>query len=433
MTRTDKIHFGSMINGIGGNTDGWRHPEVDATASTNFDYYKNRAQLAEKALFDFVFIADGLSISEKSIPHFLNRFEPITVLSALASVTNKIGLVGTFSTTFTEPFTLARQLASLDQLSEGRAGWNVVTSPQAGAAKNHHIFKELPAHSQRYEIAQEHLDVVRGLWHSWEDDAFTRDKETGEYYDPEKFHALNHQGKYYEVAGPLNIGRSKQGEPVVFQAGASDTGRDFAAKNADAIFAIGTDFEKAQAFYRDVKARREALSQDSQQLKIFPGISTVIGATKEEAEAKYQEYASLIPIDHALTYLGRYYDDYDLTQFDLDAPFPDLSEVGKNGFQSSTAEVQKDAEKRGLTLRQVAIEQAFRRPQFLGTAEEVADLLQEWFEGEAADGFILVAEIPGSFEDFTEQVIPILQDRGLYRTEYPAETLRGNIGIEKAN
>ncbi len=422
------IHFGSILHGVGGTTDGWRHPEVDETASTNFDFYKARTKLAEKGLFDFVFIADGLYISEKSIPHFLNRFEPITLLSSLAAITENIGLVGTFSSTYTDPFTLARQLMSLDHLSNGRAGWNLVTSPQAGVAKNYNN-RELPPHDERYKIAQEHLDVVRGLWRSWEADAFPRNKETGEYFDPSKLHRLNYEGDYYQVTGPLNIGRSKQGEPLIFQAGSSENGRAFAAGNAEAIFTHSSSLEETKAFYDDVKKRAQAAGKNPDNVKIYPGINPLVADSLEDAEAKYQEFASLIPIENAVRYLARYFDDYDFSSYDLDAPFPELGDIGKNAFRSTTDYIKQRAKENNQTLRQVALEQAVPRPNFIGTPTDVADEIQRWFEAEAIDGFIIGSDIPGSFERFINEVIPILQERGIYRKAYAGSTLRENIGV----
>lgn len=429
MSRTDLIQFGAMIHGVGGTTDGWRHPEVDPSASTNVAFYKQKAETAEKGLFSFAFIADGLFISEKSIPHIFNRFEPITILSTLAASTTHLGLIGTFSTSFTEPFTIARQLMSLDHISGGRAGWNLVTSPQAGAARNHSK-ESLPDHSRRYAIAQEHVDVVRGLWNSWEEDAFVRNKETGQFFDPDKLHRLYHKGEYFQVEGPLNIGRSKQGEPVVFQAGSSESGRAFAARNADAIFTHSSSLEETKAFYDDVKKRAADYGRDVSKLRIFPGISPIIAGSQEEAEAKYQEFAELIPIENAVKYVARFFDDYDLSRFPLDEPFPDLGDIGKNAFQSTTDRIKRDAKARNLTLRQVAREAAFPRTLFIGTPEGVASLIETWFQAEAADGFIIQSDIPGTLEAFVDHVIPILQEKGLYRKSYPADTLRGNLGLD---
>lgn len=422
-----QLHLGAILHGIGSTTDGWRHPDIDATASTNFDFYQQRAQLAEQAFFDFVFIADGLFISETSIPHFLNRFEPITLLASLAQVTKHIGLVGTFSSTYTDPFTLARQLMSLDHLSKGRAGWNVVTSPQAGAAKNYNN-RTLPPHDERYDIAKEHLEVVQGLWRSFEEDAFVRNKETGQYVDFSKMHRTHYQGNYYQVEGPLNIGRSPQGEPVVFQAGASEKGKAFAAKHAEAIFTHSTSIPAMKEFYDEITDQAAVYERKA---LVLPGISPIIGETKEDAEAQYQAVAQLIPIENALNYLARYFDDHNFHQYPLDEPFPDLGMIGKEAFRSTTDKIKQEAKERGLTLRQVAIEQALPRPLFMGTKEDVADLIEEWFNQGAVDGFIIGGDYPHAFERFVHEVVPLLQAKGIYKTKYTHDTLRGNLGLDE--
>ncbi|MCQ4085716.1 LLM class flavin-dependent oxidoreductase [Saccharibacillus sp. JS10] len=428
MTDSRKLKFGAIIHGVGGSITGWRHPKVLSDASVNLDFYKRQALTAEEGKFDLVFIADGLYINEKSIPHFLNRFEPLTILSALAAVTSHIGLVGTLSTSYSEPFTVARQFASLDKISGGRAGWNVVTSPLEGSARNHNI-RNHPAHADRYEIAEEHLDVVRGLWDSWEDDAFVRDKESGVFFDPDKLHTLNHTGRYFSVEGPLNIDRSKQGQPVVFQAGSSEAGKSLAARSADTVFTGHERLEDAQAFYRDVKQRAIANGRQAQDIAILPGINPIVGATREEAEAKYQEIASLMTIEKALEYLGRFFDHHDFSQYELDAPFPDLGDIGSNSFKSGTDKIKQDAKEQGLTLRQVALRSATPKTAFIGTAEDVADRIQEWFEAEAADGFIVHTDLPSGLRSFVDHVVPILQERGLYRLDYESDTLRGNLGV----
>ncbi|WP_103106105.1 LLM class flavin-dependent oxidoreductase [Brevibacillus reuszeri] len=425
-----QLKLGAMLHGIGGNISGWRHPDAITDASVNFELYKKWTQKAEAGKFDFVFIADGLYITEKSIPHFLNRFEPITILSALAAISSKIGLVGTVSTSYSEPFTIARQFASLDLISGGRAGWNVVTSPLEGSALNYgKTEQEHPSHPERYKIANEYLEVTTGLWDSWEDDAFVRDKETGVFFDPKKMHTLNHKGKYFSVKGPLNVARSKQGQPVVFQAGASEDGKDFAAKVANAIFTGQETLEEAKAYYDDVKGRAKALGRNPDEISILPGIGPIIGSTQDEAERKYTEAASLVSIDRALDFLGRFYEHHDFTQYPLDEPFPDLGELGRNSFQSSTDRMKAWAKEEGLTLRQVALRVATPKPTLLGTPEKIADTLQEWFEAGAADGFIVGAAVPRGLEEFVDQVVPILQERGLFRDEYEADTLRGNLGI----
>ncbi|MBE1445345.1 LLM class flavin-dependent oxidoreductase [Paenibacillus sp. OAS669] len=431
MSKDRKIKFGAIIHGVGGNMAAWRHPKAIADASVNFDFYKQQAQKAEEGKFDLVFIADGLYINEKSIPHFLNRFEPITILSALAAVTSRIGLVGTLSTSYSEPFTVARQFASLDHISHGRAGWNVVTSPLEGSALNFSkTIEEHPDHPKRYRIATEYLQVTKGLWDSWEDDAFVRDKETGVFFDPKKLHRLDHKGEFFSVQGPLNIGRSKQGQPVIFQAGSSDDGKNLAAKEADAIFTGHPTLADAQQFYQDVKKRAVSFGRSPEDIVILPGIGPIIGQTHEEAERKYQEIVDLMSIDKALDYLGRFYDHHDFTQYPLDEPFPDLGDLGKNSFRSTTDRIKKEAQEEGLTLRQVALRAATPKTQFIGTPEHVADLIQEWFEQKGADGFIISSAVPNGLNDFVDHVVPILQERGVYREEYEADTLRGNLGLK---
>lgn len=425
-----KMKFGAIIHGVGGNIAGWRHPDIQADASVSLEFYTNQAQKAEEGKFDLVFIADGLHINEKSIPHFLNRFEPLTILSALAAVTSKIGLVGTLSTSYSEPFNVARQFASLDHISNGRAGWNVVTSPLEKTALNFSkTIEEHPDHAKRYRIAAEYLQVAKGLWDSWEDDAFVRNKDTGVFFDSDKLHQLNHRGEFFSVQGPLNIGRSKQGRPLIFQAGSSEAGKDLAAREADAIFTGHLTLSAAREFYQDVKNRAEALGRNPDELAILPGIAPIIGTTEEEAERKYQEIANLVSIDKALDYLGRYFEHHDFSQYPLDAPFPELGDLGKNSFQSHTDRIKQQAKAHNLTLRQVALQETTPKPTFIGTPEKVADLIQEWFEGNGADGFIIGSAVPNGLNDFVDFVVPILQKRGLFRTEYEAETLRGNLGI----
>ncbi|MCM3080679.1 LLM class flavin-dependent oxidoreductase [Brevibacillus invocatus] len=430
MTQKRQLKFGALIHGVGGHISGWRHPEIEPDASVNLSFYIAQALKAEAGKFDLVFIADGLYINEKSIPHFLNRFEPLTILSALAAVTERIGLVGTVSTSYSEPFTVARQFASLDHISQGRAGWNVVTSPLEGSALNFSkTVEQHPDHATRYRNASEYLEVAKGLWDSWEDDAFVRDKASGIFFDPKKLHTLNHQGEFFSVQGPLNVGRSKQGQPVIFQAGSSDAGKDLAASSADAIFTGHPTLEDAQHFYQDVKSRAQARGRHPDELLVLPGIGPIIGSTDEEAERKYEEIANLVSIEQALNYLGRYYDHHDFSQYSLDDAFPDLGDLGKNSFRSTTDRIKKTAEDKKWTLRQVALQEATPRPLFIGAVEKVANRVQEWFENRGADGFIISSNVPKGLDDFVDHVIPILQQRGLYRTEYDADTLRGHLGL----
>jgi FMN-dependent oxidoreductase (nitrilotriacetate monooxygenase family) len=428
MTKTRKLKLGANIQGVGNSMSTWKHPDVFADASVSLDYYKQQALIAESGKFDLAFIADGLYITEKSNPHFLNRFEPITILSALAAVTSNIGLVATLSTSYSEPFTVARQFASLDHISGGRAGWNVVTSPLEGSAKNFSK-GEHPEHELRYRIAEEFVDVVKGLWESWEDDAFVRNKETGVFFDPNKLHPLNHKGEFFSIQGPLNIGRSLQGYPVVCQAGSSESGRDLAAKTAEAIYTAHEAMAEAKLFYQDIKQRAAAYGRNPEEVLIFPGINPIIGLTQEEAESKYEEVANLVTIENALAYLGRYFEHHDFSQYPLDEPFPELGDFGSNSFRGTTDKIKEEAKARNLTLRQVALRASTPRSQFIGTPEKIADLVQQWFEEKAADGLIIRTSVPKALDDFVELVVPILQERGIYRTEYEAETLRGNLGI----
>ncbi|OZB95365.1 LLM class flavin-dependent oxidoreductase [Paenibacillus sp. XY044] len=429
MSKPKKLKLGAMIHGVGGGWEDWRHPDAITDASVNFDFYKREALTAEAGKFDFAFIADSVHITANSSPHYLNRFEPLTILSALAAVTSRIGLVGTLTVSYSEPFTVARQFASLDHISHGRAGWNVVTSWLSGSANNYSK-DEHPPHETRYRIAQEHVDVVRGLWDSWEDDAFVRDKPSGVFFDPGKLHALNHKGEFFSVQGPLNIARSKQGQPVIFQAGTSEDGRNFAAKNADAIFVGHETIEEAQSYYRDVKGRAAGFGRNPDDLAILPGIRPVIGRTEEEAERKYQETVNLVSIEKAVVALGRPFNDFDFSRFPLDEPFPDLGDLGLNSQQGSSEKIKRLAKEHNLTLRQVALRFATPRSQFVGTPEQVADTIQQWYEQGAADGFIIGVGIPNGLQDFVELVVPILQQRGLFREAYEHDTLRGHLGLK---
>jgi FMN-dependent oxidoreductase (nitrilotriacetate monooxygenase family) len=424
-----RIHLGAIIQGPSGNMSAWRHPDAVADASINVDFVHDLARAAEAAKFDLLFVADGLHINAKSIPHFLNRFEPLTLLSALASITHRIGLVGTLSTSYSDPFTVARQFSSLDHLSDGRAGWNVVTSPLEGSAKNFSR-NQHPEHALRYRIAAEFLSVTKGLWDSWEDDAFVRDKANGVFFDPDKLHTLNHKGEFFSVAGPLNIGRSRQGRPILFQAGASDDGKAVAAEHADAIYTRQESIPLAQAFYADVQKRLAAQGRAPDSLKVFQGISVIVAESADAAEARYQEAARLVTIDNALDYLGRYFDHHDFAQYPIDAPFPDIGDLGSNQFRSATDAIKRDAYERGLSLREVALEAATPRPSFSGTPEQIADGLQTWVEARATDGFIVRGGTPTAFTDFATRVVPVLQERGAFRRDYEGATLREHLRID---
>jgi FMN-dependent oxidoreductase (nitrilotriacetate monooxygenase family) len=419
-----------MLQGAGGHMNSWKHPAGPADASVNLDFYIRTTQKAEAHGIAFAFVADGLFINEKSIPHFLNRFEPISILSALATVTSKIGLAGTISTSYSDPFTVARQFASLDLVSNGRAGWNVVTTPLEGTARNYS--RDHPDHALRYEIADEYLQVTQGLWDSWDDDAVVRNRETGQFFDPAKLHALNHKGRFFEVAGPLNIGRSAQGQPVIFQAGSSDAGIGLAGKYADAVFTHSPSIDETRNFLRKVKASAVVHGRQADDVKIFPGIGPVVGATREEAEAKYQAIRELLTVEEALAYLGRYFDHHDFSQYPLDEPFPELGEIGRNSFRSTTDRIKADAKARGLSLRQVALEAATPRSQFVGTGARVADEIIRWVDDGAADGFILgFPVLSQGLDDFVTHVIPVLEARGRYQRTLPGNTLRDHLGLPR--
>ncbi|MFW2435347.1 LLM class flavin-dependent oxidoreductase [Staphylococcus cohnii] len=424
-----KIDFGIMLNGPGSHMHAWKSNDVPSDASTNFDFQLDIARKAEKAGFSFVFVADGLYINEKSIPHFLDRHEPLTFLAALAPITRQIGLVGTISTSYSEPFTVARQLLTIDKISKGRAGWNVVTSPLAGSADNYSK-GDHPEHDIRYDIAEEHIQVVQGLWDSYEDDAFTFDVESGEYVDKSKMHTLDYKGQYFQVKGPLNASRSEQGQPVIFQAGASPKGQAYAAKYADAVFTLGESLEIAKSNYDSIKNQAQAFERDPDHVKVYPMLAPVIGKDKDEVERRLNELKSLATIEEALDYLGRYYDHHDFSQYELDAPFPELGDVGKNSFRATTDAIAERAKSQNLTLREVALEETVRQSPFTGTYEEVAALIIEWFEQGAADGFIFGPHVYGEiYDEFLNEVLPILESKGYYSKSYEGSTLRDHLGI----
>ena len=425
------MRLGAFLAGTGSNMASWRHPNAVADAAINLDYYRQLTRKAETAKLDFVFFGDGLYISEKAHPNFLNRFEPLTLLAALAMDTTKIGLAATLSTSYSEPFTVARQFASIDHISGGRAGWNIVTSPLEGSALNYSK-AEHPQHDLRYRMAAEYIEVTKGLWDSWEDDAFVRNKETGQFIDPEKLHRVNHKGEFFSVQGPLTISRSKQGRPILIQAGSSEAGKDFASQVADAVFTGQANIDDAREFYQDVKGRAVKHGRRPEEILMLPGCNPIVGSTAAEAEQKYQEIANLVVIGDALNYLGRYFNDIDFTQYDLDEQFPELGDFARNGWESATDRIKKVSREEGLTLRQMALRSTTPKGPFIGTAEHIADTMQAWFEAGAADGFMMNASVlPQGFDDFVDHVLPILKDRGLFRTEYQHDTLRGNLGLAK--
>lgn len=425
---TRHITFGIMLQGAGAHMNSWRHPSSPADASVNFDFFVRTARKAEENGIAFGFVADGLFINEKSVPHFLNRFEPIAILSALAAATRTFGVVGTISTSYSDPFTVARQLASIDLISGGRAGWNAVTSPLEGSGRNYG--KAHPEHGLRYEIASEYLDVVTGLWDSWDDDAFIRDKATGRFFDPAKLHRLNHEGRFFQVEGPLNAGRSAQGQPVIFQAGSSVPGIELAGRHADGVFTSVGKMEDQAELTAKLKDSAVRHGRSADHIKVFPGISPIVGATEDEAERKYRVIRDLVTIDEALAYLGRFFDHHDFRQYDLDAPFPELGDIGQNAFRSTTDRIKANAKRKGQTLRDVALTTTTPKSGFVGSPEKIADEIERWFNGGAADGFILGFQvIAEGLDDFVEHVVPVLVRRGLYSRELAGKTLRDHMGL----
>ncbi|MGH6745046.1 LLM class flavin-dependent oxidoreductase [Novosphingobium sp.] len=426
---TRQLKLGFILHGVGPGWDDWRHPDAEVDASTSLSFYTRQAQLAERGKFDYLFVADSVSINARSSPHYLNRFEPLTILSAVAAVTERIGLVGTATVSYTEAYNLARQFASLDHISGGRAGWNVVTSWLEGSAANFGRDKHLD-HDVRYRLAEEYLDVVKGLWDSWEDDALVRDKASGQFLDPAKLHELNHKGEFLSVKGPLNISRSPQGQPVIFQAGSSEDGRNFAARHAEAIFTHQEDLAEGQAFYADVKARARGFGRDPEQLLVLPGGRPVVGSTEQEAERLYGELAGLVSLENALRALGRSFNDHNFSVYDPDGPFPQqVAEEGRRSNQSASERVLADAA-RGLTLGEIALRVATPRSHFTGTPEQIADRFQLWLDQRGSDGFNLFESLPGQLEVFVDQVVPILQARGIYKRDYPGSTLRETLGLD---
>lgn len=438
MTQQRQIKLGAFLMATGHHVAAWRHPGSDADAGISIDHYRRIVQTAEKAKFDMVFVADSPGAWNRAEnPEAQRRsshnahFEPLTLWSALSQVTSNIGFVATASTTYEDPYLLARRFASLDHLSGGRAAWNVVTTG-ADVSRNFSIAGH-PAHADRYARAEEFVDLVLDLWDSHEDEAFIRDKDSGVFVDLDRVHKLNHEGAHFTVEGPLNVPRPPQGHPVVVQAGASEPGRALAARTAEVIFTANQTLADAQAFYRDVKRRLPAFHRRPEQLLIAPGIFPVLGGTEEEARRNHEEIQNLIHPTIAWEILRRTYQNRDLSGYSLDdkaPPLPPSTELNK----SRLALVTDLVERGGLTLRQLylAIAGARGHREVIGTPEQIADAMQEWFDGGAADAFnIMPPVLPTGLDDFVAEVVPILRRRGLFREEYEGTTLRENLGLER--
>ncbi|BAH49683.1 LLM class flavin-dependent oxidoreductase [Rhodococcus opacus] len=432
MTRR-QLKLGAVLTPTGGpgHPYTWLDPEIPGDASVDIDWYIEYARLAEQARFDLVFIVDSQFITPDSPPHYLNRLEPLTLLSALAVATKHIGLVGTLTTSFNQPFNLARRFASLDLISRGRAGWNVVTSGDSGTAGNYGL-EEHYDYATRYGRALEHVEVVKALWDSYEDDAFPRDREARRFLDADKLHTLGHRGEHFSVVGPLNIERSRQGQPVIFQAGDSDQGRDLGARIADGIFTHAPSFEAGAAFYADIKTRAAAYGRAPEDIVVLPGVTVTVGDT--DADAREIERATQLAdndFGKSLRELGRPFGWHDFRQYDLDAPFPtEALKDAERSFYTQAKKITDLAVGRGLTLRQTI--EALSAPKtspFTGSAETVANELQRWLDGRALDGINIHIGHPAQFRRFVDEVLPILRERGVVREDYEQDTLRGNLGL----
>src|SRR5579863_8816836 len=434
MSGSRQLHLGAFMRPTTIHTGAWRYAGAFPDANFNLAHIKRFAQTLERAKFDAFFMADHLAVLNMPLDalkhsHTVTSFEPFTLLSALAVLTEHIGLIATGSTTFDAPYHVARRFASLDHLSGGRAGWNIVTTSNPDAALNFGMTDHME-HGERYRRAREFYDVVTGLWDSWADDAFIRDVEHGIYFDPDKLHVLNHKGKYLSVRGPLNIARPIQGWPVIVQAGASDSGRQLAAETAEAVFTAQSDLAVGQAFYADVKGRMEKLGRDRGHMKILPACFVVVGDTVEEAKAKRAKLDSLVNYANAIASLSIALG-HDAAKFDPDGPLPDIPE--SNASKSARERVIEVAQREKLTVRQLAQRLGgYSGLAMVGTAATIADEMEEWLASEASDGFtIMFPYLPGGLDDFCDEVVPELQRRGLFRRDYEGKTLRENLGLPR--
>ena len=429
-----QLHLGAFMRPVGIHTAWWRVPGAFPDANFNLEHIVRFAQTLERGCFDAFFMADHLAVLNMPMSALrrsgtATSFEPLTLLSALAMVTQRIGLVATASTTFDEPYHIARRFASLDHISHGRAGWNIVTTSNPDAALNFGRDDHMD-HDERYRRAREFYDVVTGLWDSWADDAWLRDQKSGLFFDPDKLHRLGHKGEFLSVAGPLNIARPVQGWPVIVQAGASEAGRDFAAATAEVIFASQRTIEDGRTFSTDIRARVAAAGRDPDRLRILPGALVVVGSTEAEARAKKTELDSLVHSDSGIPNLSIRLG-VDASKFDLDAELPELPKT--NQGQSGQAALVAQARRERLTVRQLAqLAGGYSGLQMVGTPAQIADQMQSWLEAGASDGFnIMFPTVPAGLDDFVDQVVPELQRRGLFRTGYAGTTLRDHLGLAR--
>ena len=415
-------------------TGAWRYAKADPAANFNFQTIAAMAQTLERGKFDAYFMADHLAVLNMPIDALkrsgtVTSFEPITLLPALAMLTKNIGLVATGSTTYDAPYHVARRFSSLDHISGGRAGWNIVTTSNPDASNNFGMGEHME-HDERYRRAREFYDVVTGLWDSWADDAFIRDQESGIFFDPNKLHVLDHEGDYLNVRGPLNIGRPIQGWPVIVQAGASEAGKQLAAETAEAVFTSHRTLELAQAFYADVKGRATSIGRNPDHIKILPACMVIVGDSLEEAKEMRAKLDSLVHLDSAVASLSIAIGT-DATAFDLDGPLPEIPQ--SNASQSGRDRVVQTANEEGLPVRQLAQRLGgFSGPAIMGTPKMIADEMEEWLIERGSDGFtVMFPYVPGGLDAFVDHVVPELQRRGLFRTEYEGSTLRENLGLPR--
>jgi FMN-dependent oxidoreductase (nitrilotriacetate monooxygenase family) len=435
MTSSRQLHLGAFMRPASIHTGAWRYPGAWPDMNFNFAHLKHSIQALERAKFDAFFMADHMAVLNMPLDalkrsHTVTSFEPFTLLSALSQVTERIGLVATGSTTFDAPYHIARRFASLDHISGGRAGWNVVTTSNPDAALNFGL-EEHVEHDERYRRAREFYDVVTGLWDSWADNAFIRDVEHGIFFDPTKMHVLDHKGKYLSVRGPLNIARPVQGWPVIVQAGASEAGRQLAAETAEAVFTAQSNLAAGRQFYADVKGRMKELGRSRGHMKILPACFVVVGDTVEEARAKRAKLDSLVDYANAIASLSIALG-HDASKFDPDGPLPaDIPE--SNASQSGRQRSIDLARSENLTVRQLAQRLGgYSGLAMVGTPKTIADEMEEWLFTEGSDGFtVMFPYLPGALDDFVERVIPELQGRGLFRRDYEGTTLREHLGLPR--
>jgi FMN-dependent oxidoreductase (nitrilotriacetate monooxygenase family) len=425
-----EMHLGVFVLGTGNHSSGWRY-EGAAASNNELSVIQEIARIAERGKFDLLFISDGLVMDPGDHPSFLCRFEPTTLISVLSATTRHIGLGATVSTSFGEPYHVARTFASIDHLSNGRAAWNVVTSSAAKAALNFSRERHME-HDLRYEVANEFVDVVKGLWDCWDDGAIRADKTTGAFLDPSRVRPLNHKGRFFQVKGPMNIGRCPQGHPVIIQAGGSPSGLELAARTADVVFSVVQELGSAKTAYRDLKGRLAKYGRTPDHLTVLPGVMPIIGRTAAEAKDKLSLLQSWLTPTNALTLVTSRIG-YDVSGFPLDGPVPDPPPG--EGSQAFARVLFETARRENMTLRDLYNLTAAARGHWVlcGTPKRIADTLEEWFVEEAADGFnILPPYFPGALTDFVDLVVPELQARGLFRREYEGTTLRDHFGLPRA-